>query len=91
MAAQGFVTKNTEALFSEEVANLGDKRVRKVAAESCLLLGSLLWIRRKRKRAWAMEGVSEVESYAIILLLGIYLIFFHKSEKAFFLFFPFFL
>lgn len=51
MAAQGFVTKNTEALFSGEVANLGDKRERKVAAESCLLLLSLLCIRRKRKRA----------------------------------------
>lgn len=42
VAPQGFVTKNTEALLSEEVATLGDKRARKVAAESCLLLGSLL-------------------------------------------------
>lgn len=37
-----------------------------------------------------MEGVSEIESYAVILLLGIYLIFFQKSEKAFLLFFPYF-
>lgn len=51
VVAQGCVTKNTEALFSEEVATIGDTRARKVAAESCLLLGSLLWKRRKRKRA----------------------------------------
>lgn len=42
VAAQGFVTKNTETLFSEELATLGDTRARKAAAESCLLLGSLL-------------------------------------------------